>query len=141
MTGPTLETPEGSGRNNDNSHSTNMKQIQSHITTLKALIHEHNFLGGTPIKPIQLNFDEEESQDDGTKKAEEEQVDNLSKPFKESSKSPFTQRIINFSGPRNVKYTMPSHLKLYDGSTDPDDHITWFMTHAHMVYDVLANPR
>ena len=77
MTGPTPETPEGSGRNNDNSHNTSIEQIQNHITTLKALIHEHNSRGGTPIKPIQLDFDEEESQDDGTKKDEEQPSDDL----------------------------------------------------------------
>ena len=112
MTEPILETPEGSGRNNDNSHNTSIEQIQNQITTLRALIREHNSRGGTPIKPIQLDFDEEESQDDGNKKVEEEQMDDLSKPFKAASKSPFTQRIINFSGPKNIKYTMPSHLKL-----------------------------
>lgn len=53
-------------------------------------------------------------------------MDDLSKPFKAASKSPFTRRIIDFSGPKNAKYLMPSHIKLYDGSTDPDDHITRF---------------
>ena len=60
------------------------------------------------------------------KRAEEELVDDMSKPFKAASKSPFNHRIIDFSGPKNSKYTMPSHLKLYDGSSNMDDHVTRF---------------
>jgi hypothetical protein len=131
MTGPTPITPEGSERNNDNNSHNNIELIQNHITTLKALIQEYNTGGNTPIKPIQLDFDDGESQDNGAKESEEEPIDDLSKPFKAASKSPFTRRIIDFSGPRNTKYTMPSHLKLYDGSTDPDYHITRFDSAAN----------
>ena len=126
MIGPT-STPEGSERNQDNNaHNNSIEKIQNHITTLKTLIQEYNAGGGTPIKPIQLDFDDGESQDDGAKKAEEEPVDDLSKAFKAASKSPFTRWSIDFSGPKNARYLMPSHIKLYDGSTDPDDHITRF---------------
>ena len=127
MTGPTPVTPEGSERNQDNNaHNNSIEQIQNHITTLKALIQQYNTTGETPIKPIQLDFEDGESQDAGAQKTEEEAMDDLSKPFKAASKSPFTRRIIDFSGPKNAKYLMPSHIKLYDGSTDPDDHITRF---------------
>lgn len=125
MTGPTPTTPEGSGKDPD-VNTNNIEQIQNQLTALKALIQQYNATGETPIKPIQLDFEDEEPQDTGAQKAEEETTDDLSKPFKEASKSPFTRRIIDFSGPKNTKYLMPSHIKLYDGSTDPDDHVTRF---------------
>lgn len=66
MTGPTPTTPEGSGRNPDNNTPNgSMEQIQNHITTLKALIQQYNTTGETPIKPIQLDFEDGESQDTG----------------------------------------------------------------------------
>ena len=83
MTGPTPTTPEGSGRNPDNNaHNSSIEQIQNHITTLKALIQQYNTSGETPIKPIQLDFENGESQDAGAQKTEEETTDDLSKPFK-----------------------------------------------------------
>ena len=47
----------------------------------------------------------------------------LHKPYKESLRSPFTTRIVLYAG---QKYTLPNTLKLYDGSTDPDDHLIRF---------------
>ena len=97
------------------------EQIQNQITALKAHIKEHNTSGWTPIKPIRLDFDEEEPWEAEAKKVEEKPLDDLAKPFKAASKSPFIRRIIEFSRP---KHLMPSNIKLYDGSADPDDHIT-----------------
>ena len=78
------------------------------------------------VRPIQLNFDEEESPArkkgdiaTGSKVSDED----LAKPFKEVSNSPLSRRILEFSGP---DHKMPSHLKLYDGTTDPEDHLTRF---------------
>ncbi|GJX89334.1 hypothetical protein Tco_0341348 [Tanacetum coccineum] len=49
--------------------------------------------------------------------------DDLRKPSREMLKSPLSGRIIEFSSP---KHKMPSNVKIYDGSTDPDDHINRF---------------
>ncbi|GKC33404.1 hypothetical protein Tco_1040698 [Tanacetum coccineum] len=49
--------------------------------------------------------------------------DDLRKPSREMLKSPLTGRIIEFSSP---KHKMPSNVKIYDGTTDPDDHINRF---------------
>ncbi|GJZ32162.1 hypothetical protein Tco_0577598 [Tanacetum coccineum] len=49
--------------------------------------------------------------------------DELSKPFKAASKCPFTKRIINFTAPN---HRMPTNAKIYDGTSDPADHITRF---------------
>ncbi|GJR66368.1 hypothetical protein Tco_0012433 [Tanacetum coccineum] len=46
--------------------------------------------------------------------------EDLSKPFKEILKTPLTRRIIEFAGP---EYVMPTNITLYDGSTDPADHL------------------
>ncbi|GJX52068.1 hypothetical protein Tco_0280437 [Tanacetum coccineum] len=49
--------------------------------------------------------------------------EDLSKPFKEKLKTPLTRRIIEFVGP---EYVMPTNITLYDGSTDPADHLNRF---------------
>lgn len=127
MTGPPPATPEGSrSRPDNNTNPVNLEQIHSHFATLKSLIQQYNVSGETPIDPIQLDFEVVGSHDVEAQRAEEDRTDDLSKPFKAASKSPFTRRIIDFSGPKGSKYLMPSHLKLYNGSTDPDDHITRF---------------
>ncbi|GJY21962.1 reverse transcriptase domain-containing protein [Tanacetum coccineum] len=52
----------------------------------------------------------------------------LSKPFKEILKTPLTRRIIEFAGP---EYVMPTNITLYDGSTDPADHLNRFSMAAN----------
>ncbi|GKG56384.1 hypothetical protein Tco_0579708, partial [Tanacetum coccineum] len=52
----------------------------------------------------------------------------LGRPFKESLRTPLTRRIIEFTGP---EYKMSTNIKWYDGSTDPDDHISRFASAAN----------
>ncbi|GJR34963.1 hypothetical protein Tco_1210647 [Tanacetum coccineum] len=52
------------------------------------------------------------------------QDEDLLKPYKEILKSSFTRRIIKFSAP---SHRTPTNLKIYNGSTDPDDHVTRFV--------------
>ncbi|GJT09142.1 reverse transcriptase domain-containing protein [Tanacetum coccineum] len=92
----------------------------------------HPIRAGTPIiTSIRLTFREDE---DGSKGKDEGQSprdegdEDLKKPYKEVLKSPFTRRIIKFSAP---SHRMPTNLKIYDGSTDPDDHITHFVDAAN----------
>nr|GEY56537.1 retrotransposon protein, putative, Ty3-gypsy subclass [Tanacetum cinerariifolium] len=54
--------------------------------------------------------------------------DDLTKPYKEVLKSPFTRRIIEFSAP---SHRIPTNLRIYDGSIDPDDHISRFVGDAN----------
>ncbi|GJY42338.1 hypothetical protein Tco_0429608 [Tanacetum coccineum] len=54
--------------------------------------------------------------------------EDLSIPFKETLKTPFTRRIIEFSGP---EYSMPTNIALYNGSTDPADHLNRFVGAAN----------
>ena len=78
-----------------------------------------------------LDFGEELSRSKVKEGAQEKQNDkgkatigdDLRKHYKEMIKSLFTKRIIEFSAP---KHKMPTNLKLYDGTTDPDDHINRF---------------
>ncbi|GJX42244.1 hypothetical protein Tco_0257234 [Tanacetum coccineum] len=100
------------------------------MSSLKALIKQHNERAGTLVEPIRLTFGDEEvvkARTDG-KGVEEKKEDDLQKPYKEVLKSPFTRRIIEFSAP---SHRMPTNLKIYDGSTDPDDHITRFVGAAN----------
>ncbi|GKB16650.1 hypothetical protein Tco_0850573 [Tanacetum coccineum] len=76
-----------------------------------------------------LDFDDshdvsdDEVQDDEKGKAKADEED-LSKPFKEVLKCPFTRRIVEFSSP---SHKMPTNIKIYDGTGDPEDHIGRFM--------------
>ncbi|GKF64619.1 reverse transcriptase domain-containing protein, partial [Tanacetum coccineum] len=82
--------------------------------------------------PIRLTFgSEDEPGDKGKDKGKglvEEVDEDLRKPYKEVLRSPFTRRIIEFTA---LSHRMPTNLKIYDGSTDPDDHITCFVGAAN----------
>ncbi|GJT94752.1 reverse transcriptase domain-containing protein [Tanacetum coccineum] len=51
----------------------------------------------------------------------------LSQPWTCEERNPFTPRIRHFSLPRT---RMPSHVKTYDGSGDPEDHLKLFQSAA-----------
>ncbi|GJR04998.1 hypothetical protein Tco_0527982 [Tanacetum coccineum] len=50
--------------------------------------------------------------------------EDLSKPFKEVLKCPFTRRIFEFS---SLGHIMPTNAKIYDGTRDPEDHVGRFV--------------
>nr|GEU58453.1 reverse transcriptase domain-containing protein [Tanacetum cinerariifolium] len=49
--------------------------------------------------------------------------EDLSKPFKKVLKCPFTKQITKFSTPW---HKLPTNAKIYDGTSNPEDHITQF---------------
>ncbi|GJT99176.1 hypothetical protein Tco_1094694 [Tanacetum coccineum] len=53
--------------------------------------------------------------------------DDLYQPWTCEERNPFTPRIRHFSLPRT---RMPSHVKIYDGSGDPEDHLKLFQSAA-----------
>ncbi|GKG45328.1 hypothetical protein Tco_0495406, partial [Tanacetum coccineum] len=53
--------------------------------------------------------------------------DDLSQPWTCEERNPFTTRIRHFDFPRT---RMPSHVKTYDGSGNPEDHIKLFQSAA-----------
>ncbi|GJS58686.1 reverse transcriptase domain-containing protein [Tanacetum coccineum] len=55
------------------------------------------------------------------------QEDDLSQPWTCEERNPFTPRIWHFNFPRT---RMPSHVKTYDGSGDPEDHLKLFQAAA-----------
>jgi hypothetical protein len=134
---PPFHTPnprEEGSRDDTNNHdgpednSPNLQElILGHVASLTELIKKHNAQGGNALKPIRLDFG-----DEGDKVVEKgkgvEDNDDLRKPFKEVSRSPFTRRIIEFSGDN---YVMPLNMRFYDGSTDPNDHLTRFTEAAN----------
>ncbi|GJT23751.1 reverse transcriptase domain-containing protein [Tanacetum coccineum] len=122
MTGPISDptTPVNRVDTNEPNDSPNIQeQILNHISSLKALVQLHNESPTGSVKPIRLTFDDEEQP---AEKLEE--PEDLRKPYKEVLKSPFSRQIIEFSAPN---HRMPTNLRIYDGSTDPDDHITRFV--------------
>ncbi|GJR02453.1 reverse transcriptase domain-containing protein [Tanacetum coccineum] len=131
---PDLSTPLNQGMENNNNldRSPSLQdQILNHISSLKNLIKQHNEKAVTLITPIRLTFGEEREGDKGKDKGKgpvEEVDEDLKRPYKEVLKSPFTRRIIEFSA---SSHRMPTNLKVYDGFTDPDDHITCFVGAAN----------
>ncbi|GJX00957.1 hypothetical protein Tco_0184870 [Tanacetum coccineum] len=115
-------------------------RILDHMSSLKSLINQHNERSGTLIKPIRLTFGDEGKDDKGKdddEKAEEGEED-LQKPHKEVLRSPFTRRIIEFSA---LKHRMPANLRIFDGSTDPDDHISHFVGAANVPADAKRSSK
>ncbi|GJZ44218.1 hypothetical protein Tco_0591473 [Tanacetum coccineum] len=53
--------------------------------------------------------------------------DDLSQPWTYEERNPFTTRIRHFDFPRT---RMPNHVKTYNGSGDPEDHIKLFQSAA-----------
>nr|GEY91264.1 reverse transcriptase domain-containing protein [Tanacetum cinerariifolium] len=71
---------------------------------------------------------ETETQGHTVVKGNEVMDEDLIKPFKEARRTPFTRRIIEFVGP---EYKMLNNIKLYDGTTDPKDHLSRFADAAN----------
>ncbi|GJU66924.1 hypothetical protein Tco_1253183 [Tanacetum coccineum] len=87
-----------------------------------SLLKEHNGRGN--VSPIRLSFDDTEDQPRVQTVVTGTVVNaDLKKPFKEEVKTPLTRRIIEFAGP---EFKMPADIMLYDGATDPEDHISRF---------------
>ncbi|GJY69523.1 hypothetical protein Tco_0472505 [Tanacetum coccineum] len=118
-----------------------------HISALKELLKEPN--NRNLIKPMLLDFEDshdannDEVQENGKGKTKMDEED-LSKPFKEILKCPFTRRIVEFSSPG---HRMPTNVKTNDGTGDPEDNIGRFvgagkprrMANACVVQDVPTN--
>ncbi|GKA34182.1 reverse transcriptase domain-containing protein [Tanacetum coccineum] len=123
MTGPTLDpsTPVNRTSTDDPNNPPNLQeQILSHISSLRALVQLHNESPTGLVTPIRLDFDDKEKLEEKP----DEETEDLRKPYKEVLRSPFSLRIVEFSAPN---HQTPTNLKIYDGSTDPDDHITRFV--------------
>ncbi|GJS78434.1 hypothetical protein Tco_0728315, partial [Tanacetum coccineum] len=126
MTSPTRGgAPEGQdGR--EGTPPLTKEQIEGHISAMKSIIKDDN--KRNKANPIRLNFEieDQDPNEDRIVKGKEIDDEDLSKPFKETLKTPFTRRIIEFSGP---EYSMPTNIALYNGSIDPTDHLNprgWF---------------
>nr|GEU85800.1 reverse transcriptase domain-containing protein [Tanacetum cinerariifolium] len=114
--------PLNKGTSNQNSKSI----IEGHVSALKELQKDPS--NQELIKPMLLDFDDvqdvsDEKIKDSAKEKEKIGGDDLSKPFKEVLKCPFTRRIVEFSSPG---HRLPANAKIYDGTGDPEDHLGRF---------------
>ncbi|GKA04381.1 hypothetical protein Tco_0677162, partial [Tanacetum coccineum] len=128
MTSPTRGgAPEGQD-DREGTPPLTKEQIEGHISAMKSIIKDHN--KRNKANPIRLNFEieDQDPNEDRIVKGKEIDDEDLSKPFKETLKTPFTRRIIEFSGP---EYSMPTNIALYNGSTDPADHLNHFVGAAN----------
>ncbi|GJS41869.1 reverse transcriptase domain-containing protein [Tanacetum coccineum] len=134
MTGPTPDpiTPSGQVITNVNNDTPNLQeQILNQLSSLKALVKLHNDTPSRKVTPIRLSFRDEPGPDPPGGPDVEElkgRDKDHQKPHKEILKSPLSRRLIEFSAPN---HRTPTHLKIYDGSTDPDDHVTRFVGAAN----------
>ncbi|GJW19681.1 reverse transcriptase domain-containing protein [Tanacetum coccineum] len=104
------------------------EQIEGHISAMKSIIKDYN--RQNKADPIRLDFGTDNIPLNEGRVARGKDVgeEDLSKPFKEKLKTPLTRRIIEFAGP---EYVMPANITLYDGSTDPADHLNRFSMAAN----------
>ncbi|GKC10584.1 hypothetical protein Tco_1007366 [Tanacetum coccineum] len=109
--------------------------IANSIKALQALVNQ-SWGRTSGMRPTELDFEEDDLSHPftGSEYVEDKYKDvapnyrtkeeDLSKPFKEAQlKSPFSSRILMFSAPKNK---MPPHIRMYDGSKDPEDHLSLF---------------
>ncbi|GJZ82320.1 reverse transcriptase domain-containing protein [Tanacetum coccineum] len=87
---------------------------------------------GTPSRTTSQYSESEDSEGGHWKSKSRRQKsntyeDDLSQPWTCEERNPFTPRIRHFSLPRT---RMPSHVKTYDGSGDPEDHLKLFQSAA-----------
>ncbi|GKA34607.1 hypothetical protein Tco_0721036 [Tanacetum coccineum] len=96
------------------------EQIEGHLSALRSLLKEHNGRGN--VSPIHLSFDDKEDRTRVRTVITRKEIGDadLKRPFKEAVKTPLTRRIIEFAGP---EFKMPANIKLYNGTTDPEDHL------------------
>ncbi|GJV83038.1 hypothetical protein Tco_1522936 [Tanacetum coccineum] len=122
--GPGPITPLNEGTSNQN---TIKSIIKGHASVLKELLKEPS--NRDLIKPMLLDFDDiqdvsNEEIEVGTKGKAEGGNEDLSKPFKEVLKCPFTRRIVEFSSPGHI---ITANAKIYDQTGDLEDHVGRFM--------------
>nr|GEU35206.1 gypsy retrotransposon integrase-like protein 1 [Tanacetum cinerariifolium] len=93
-----------------------------------SLLKEHNGRGN--VSPIHLSFDDVKDQTRVWTVVTGKEIGDadLKRPFKEAVKTPLTRRIIEFAG---LEFKMPANIKLYDGTTDPKDHLSRFSSAAN----------
>nr|GEW58700.1 hypothetical protein [Tanacetum cinerariifolium] len=76
----------------------------------------------TPLTTVTPSARESNKGPDGLTGKEIVDAD-LKRPFKEAVKTSSTQRIIKFA---DLDFKMPANIKLYDKTTDPEDHLNRF---------------
>ncbi|GKC95234.1 hypothetical protein Tco_1160676 [Tanacetum coccineum] len=103
--------------------------IEGHVSAIKSIIKDYN--RQNKADPIRLDFrtDNILLKEGRVVRGKDVGEEDLSKPFKEILKTPLTRRIIEFAGP---EYVMPTNITLYDGSTDPADHLNRFLMAANL---------
>ncbi|GJX82354.1 hypothetical protein Tco_0331835 [Tanacetum coccineum] len=101
------------------------------MNSLQSLIKQHNDRSSPKITLIWLAFNIDTDINKEMELTQNlgrlEEVD-LQKSFREVQRSSFTKWIIELLAPKHV---MPVNLKIYDGSTDPDDYISRFVRAAN----------
>ncbi|GJW86318.1 reverse transcriptase domain-containing protein [Tanacetum coccineum] len=107
--------------------ATKMSDVRGQWKTSQQ-VRSKQFVPDPLLEEVKEYIEDQDPNEDRIVKGKEIDDEDLSKPFKETLKTPFTRRIIEFSGP---EYSMPTNIALYDGSTDPADHLNRFVGAAN----------
>nr|GEU66659.1 hypothetical protein [Tanacetum cinerariifolium] len=120
--------PEGTDDREETPPTLTKEQIEGHVSALKSLIKSHN--QRNKGDPIRLDFESEDTEvrDMDIALGKEVMGEDLGNPFKEARSTPLTRRIKEFAGP---EYKTPANIELYNGTTDPEDHLSRFANVAN----------
>ncbi|GKB77221.1 reverse transcriptase domain-containing protein [Tanacetum coccineum] len=106
MTSPTRGgAPEGQD-DREGTPPLTKEQIEGHISAMKSIIKEHN--KRNKANPIRLNFEIEDQDPNEDRIVKGKEIDD-----------------------EDLKYSMPTNIALYNGSTDPADHLNRFVGAAN----------
>ncbi|GJX35439.1 hypothetical protein Tco_0246996 [Tanacetum coccineum] len=105
------------------------EQIEGHISAMKSIIKDYNRQNKADSDPYGLGtvtIPQKVRDVSRRKNVGSRTIASTSR--KTPQKTPLTRRIIEFAGP---EYVMPTNITLYDGSTDPADHLNRFLMAAN----------
>nr|GEV73888.1 reverse transcriptase domain-containing protein [Tanacetum cinerariifolium] len=112
-----------STKEHDKRHRPRGKSVSAHSDSYNR--HSHSRYTGAPLESEYIEGGHWKSRSKKKKSSGEE--DDLSQPWVCEETDPFTPRIRYFNF---LKTRMPSHIKTYDGSEEPEDHLKIFQAAA-----------
>ncbi|GKB12275.1 hypothetical protein Tco_0846198 [Tanacetum coccineum] len=104
--------------------SSHPEQIEGHLSALKSIVKDHNKRNQSDTIRLDFGTEDTEVRENRIVKGKEVMNEDLKKPSKETRRTPLTHRIIEFFEP---EYKMSTNIKLYEGTTDSEDHLSRFV--------------
>nr|GEX01612.1 hypothetical protein [Tanacetum cinerariifolium] len=104
------------------------EQIKGNLLALRSLLKEYNGRGN--VCPIHLSFNDVKDRTRVRTVVTGKEIGDadLKRPFKEAVKTPLIRRMIEFA---SLDFKILANIKLYDRTTDPEDHLSRFSSVAN----------